>query len=311
MAIVKERVERLGGEVGVETRTGAGTSIRMILPTTIATFRGLLVRARGSAFLLPVDAVVRAVRVAGAALGRVEGREALSLDGRVVPAARLADLLSLPRGADGASPSRSHHLGVILRSGSDLAGVLVDDVLGDREVLLKDLRAPLVRVRHVAGLGLLGTGEGAVILRPGDLVRAAMEARGPEPSRAEPAGARRAPVVLVVDDSITTRTMEKNLLEAAGYEVRVAADGVEAWTAVKTGSFDLVISDVDMPRLDGFGLTERIREDRELADLPVVLVTALESREDKERGIEVGANAYVIKSSFDQSNLLEIIRRLV
>jgi two-component system chemotaxis sensor kinase CheA len=118
-------------------------------------------------------------------------------------------------------------------------------------------------------------------------------------------------VVLVVDDSITTRTMEKNLLETAGYQVRLAVDGVEAWMLVKSEEFDLVLSDVDMPRLDGFELTARIRADRKLAELPVVLVTALESREDKERGIEVGANAYIIKSSFDQSNLLEIIRRLV
>jgi two-component system chemotaxis sensor kinase CheA len=115
----------------------------------------------------------------------------------------------------------------------------------------------------------------------------------------------------VVDDSITTRTMEKNLLEAAGYETRVATDGAEAWTLLRTEPFDLVLSDVDMPRMDGFALTERIRGDRKLGELPVVLVTALESREDKERGIEVGANAYVLKSGFDQSKLLEIIRRLI
>ena len=118
-------------------------------------------------------------------------------------------------------------------------------------------------------------------------------------------------VILVVDDSITTRTMEKNLLEAAGYQVRVAVDGSDAWRLLKSEKFDLVVSDVDMPRMDGFDLTARIRGDRKLAELPVVLVTALESREDKERGIEVGANAYLIKSTFDQSNLLAIIRRLV
>jgi two-component system chemotaxis sensor kinase CheA len=105
--------------------------------------------------------------------------------------------------------------------------------------------------------------------------------------------------------------MEKNLLEAAGYRVRVAVDGIDAWTILKSEEIDLVVSDVDMPRMDGFELTARIRTDRKLTDLPIVLVTALESREDRERGIEVGANAYIVKSSFDQSNLLEIIRRLV
>ncbi len=186
----------------------------------------------------------------------------------------------------------------------------VDEVLGDREVLVKELRPPLIRVRNVAGAGLLGTGEVALILRPADLLRSAREAsRRPAPAAGSEERARPG-TVLVVDDSITTRTMEKNLLEAAGYEVRLAVDGLDAWTALKTEKVDLVVSDVDMPRMDGFELTRRIREDRELKDLPVVLVTALESREDKERGVDVGANAYVVKSSFDQSNLLEIIRRL-
>ena len=118
-------------------------------------------------------------------------------------------------------------------------------------------------------------------------------------------------MVLVVDDSITTRTMEKNLLELAGYQVQVAVDGVDAWNTLKSAAIDLVLSDVDMPRMDGFELTAHIRADAQLTNLPVVLVTALASREDKERGVEVGANAYIVKASFDQSNLLEVIRRLV
>jgi two-component system chemotaxis sensor kinase CheA len=199
---------------------------------------------------------------------------------------------------------------VVVQSGSERAGLVVDEVLGDREVLVKEFGPPLIRVRNVAGTGLLGTGQVALILRPGDLVRSMREAPRPPSAGARAREARRQPVILIVDDSITTRTMEKNLLEATGYQVRVAVDGIEAWTVLKAEAIDLVVSDVDMPRMDGFELTARIRSDRALADLPVVLVTALESREDKERGIEVGANAYVIKSSFDQTNLLEIIRRL-
>ena len=117
--------------------------------------------------------------------------------------------------------------------------------------------------------------------------------------------------VLVAEDSITARTLLKNLLETAGYQVETAVDGIDAFTKLRSGAFDLVVSDVDMPRLDGFGLTTRIRADTKLAELPVVLVTALESREDREQGIDVGANAYLVKSSFEQSNLLEVIRRLI
>jgi two-component system chemotaxis sensor kinase CheA len=115
----------------------------------------------------------------------------------------------------------------------------------------------------------------------------------------------------VVEDSITSRTLLKAILESAGYRVSTAVDGVDGYTALKTTEIDLVVSDVEMPRMDGFDLTSRIRADKQLADLPVILVTGLGSREDRERGIDVGANAYVVKSSFDQSNLLEIIQRLI
>jgi two-component system chemotaxis sensor kinase CheA len=115
----------------------------------------------------------------------------------------------------------------------------------------------------------------------------------------------------VVEDSITSRSLLKNILESAGYSVATAVDGIDAYTALKTAAFDLVVSDVEMPRMDGFGLTAKIRADKHLSELPVVLVTALEQREHRERGIEVGASAYIVKSSFDQSNLLEVVRRLI
>ena len=117
--------------------------------------------------------------------------------------------------------------------------------------------------------------------------------------------------ILVVEDSITARTLLKNILETAGYQVATAVDGVDAFTQARGGEFDLIVSDVDMPRMSGFELTEKIRGDKKLGELPVVLVTALESREDRERGIDAGANAYIVKSSFDQSNLLEVIHRLL
>jgi two-component system chemotaxis sensor kinase CheA len=128
-------------------------------------------------------------------------------------------------------------------------------------------------------------------------------------------GAALAPVetrtVLVVEDSITSRMLLKGILESAGYNVKIAVDGMEAFTLLRAERFDLVVSDVEMPRLNGFDLTARIRADKKLAELPVVLVTALETREDRERGIDAGANAYLVKSSFDQSNLLEAVRRLI
>ncbi|MDD5558921.1 response regulator [Candidatus Methylomirabilis sp.] len=316
LAIVKERAERLGGQIRIETRAGAGTTVRTILPATITTFRGLLVQAGGQPFLLPTEAVKQAIRIAHDAIEHVEGREAIRWNGQPLFIARLSGLLGLSQeqgsGTIPHPPSPNPPLlCVIVTSGEAQVGLLVEDILGDREVLVKEIGPPLVRVKNVAAAGLLGTGQVVLILRPADLLRSTQEITRPPAEAVAYEEKDRQPVLLVVDDSITTRTMEKNLLEAAGYQVKVAVDGMEAWTLLNTEEFDLVVSDVDMPRMDGFDLTTRIRADRKLSELPVVLVTALESRENKERGIEVGANAYILKSSFDQSSLLEFIRRLV
>ena len=310
LAIVKERIERLKDEIHVETRSGAGTTVRMILPATIATFHGLLVRAGGQMFLIPTEAIERAIRIRRSEVESVEGREAIRWDGRPLPAAKLSALVGIPEREEKIEAG-SHQFCVVIRSAEEQLGLLVEEVVGDREVLVRELPPPLVRVRHIAAAGFLGIGQIVMILRPTDLFKPVHRTPRATVARPAPEDRGRQPSILVVDDSITTRTMEKNLLEAAGFQVRVAVDGVEAWTLLKSESFDLVLSDVDMPRMDGFELTARIRADRKLGDLPVVLVTAMESRENKERGIEMGANAYIIKSSFDQSNLLEIIRRLV
>jgi two-component system chemotaxis sensor kinase CheA len=278
----------------------------MELPATVATFRGLLVRAGRQPALVPVAAVERVVRVAPSEVEPAGGGAAIHFQGQAVPAMALADVLEWPADVE---PEGRRRPCLILHAAGAKAALFVEEVLGEREVLVKELAPPLVRVRYAASGAVLGNGELALILRPQDLVRAAQERPA---ARREAAPAPRGTAsILVVDDSITTRTMERNLLEAAGYEVEVAADGLEAWTALRTRRFDLVLSDVDMPRLDGFELTSRIRGDARLADVPVVLVTALESREDRERGMEVGANAYVIKSGFDQTKLLEMIQRLV
>jgi two-component system chemotaxis sensor kinase CheA len=159
---------------------------------------------------------------------------------------------------------------------------------------------------------VLGSGRVAPILNVADLMKSAFAkttgAAASVPVSEGAAATRRK--VLVVEDSITSRTLLKNILESAGYGVATAVDGVDAFAQLKSGQFDVVVSDVDMPRMNGFELTARIRSDQALVDLPVVLVTALGSKEDRERGIDAGANAYIVKSSFDQSNLLEVVKRL-
>jgi two-component system chemotaxis sensor kinase CheA len=189
----------------------------------------------------------------------------------------------------------------------------VDAVLDEQEVIVKPLRKPLSRVRNVAAATVLGSGQVALILNVADLLKSARKtaaAQVPANAAMEPVHAA-ARTILVAEDSITSRMLLKSILQSAGYQVRTAVDGMEAFTLLRTEHFDLLVSDVEMPRLNGFDLTARIRADAKLAELPVVLVTALEAREHRERGVDVGANAYLVKSSVDQSNLLDAVRRLI
>ncbi|MFZ3385161.1 MAG: response regulator, partial [Candidatus Methanoperedens sp.] len=199
---------------------------------------------------------------------------------------------------------------VILGSSGKHIAFIVDEILNEQEVLVKSLGRQLSRVRNISGATVLGSGKVAPILNVHDLLKSAVKGSdAAAPALTETKTKRNS--VLVAEDSITSRTLLKNILETAGYDVKTAVDGVDAFTLLKNQEFDLVVSDVDMPGMNGFELTAKIRADKKRSQLPVVLVTALESREHKERGIAVGANAYIVKSSFDQSNLLEVIQRLI
>jgi two-component system chemotaxis sensor kinase CheA len=311
LAIVREKIERLGGAITLETRVGAGATFRIVLPLTLATFRGILVRAGERLFVIPAVSVERAVRVAVKDIQTVENRETLPLGGQAVSLARLGDALELPRKAPPGGSGDTIQA-VVLGPGLARIAFQVDEVLGEQEVLVKTLGPQLARVRNVAGASVLGTGQVVPVLNVPDLMKSATKfvatSRAPA---AEKLTEARKHAVLVVEDSITSRSLLKNILESAGYSVTTAVDGIDGYTALKSATFDLVVSDVEMPRMDGFDLAAKIRADKNLSELPIVLVTALEQREHRERGIEVGANAYIVKSSFDQSNLLQVVRRLI
>lgn len=313
LAIVREHCERLGGRVTVESAPGRGTTFTITLPLTLATFRGILVQSAKQSFVVPTAQVSRVARIKFAEIKTVENRATISLDDRTVALASLAVVLELD--APTSPPPNGDFVSVIvLGSGSDQIAFSVDAVLHDEEVLAKSFSRPLSRVRNIAGATVLGSGKIAPILHVGDLIKSArkhggLPAGAPAPVRTT-APAAKARSVLLAEDSITSRMLLKGILESAGYRVVTAVDGMEAWTLLRTDEFDLVVSDVEMPRLNGFDLCARIRADKKLADKPVVLVTALASASDRERGIDVGASAYIVKSSFDQSNLLEVVRRL-
>jgi two-component system chemotaxis sensor kinase CheA len=320
LAIVREKVERLGGVVVLESghdgqthggmKHEGGTTFRITLPLMLATFRGVLVRAGEHYFVIPALSVERVTRVAKQDIRTVENRATISLDGQAVALVSLGDALELPRQSSTANTSAQVAV-VVLGTGRQRVAFQVEEILGEQEVLVKTLGRQLTRVRNVAGASVLGTGQVVAVLNVPDLLKSAVKQAAPPPVAAETHGVAEKQSILVVEDSITSRALLKNILESAGYRVTTAVDGVDAYTTLKTGTFDLIVSDVEMPRMDGFDLTAKVRADKQLAGLPVVLVTSLESREHRERGIDVGANAYIVKSSFDQSNLLEVVQQLI
>jgi two-component system chemotaxis sensor kinase CheA len=307
LAIVREKVEKVGGSVSIESTPGRGTTFRLSLPLTIARFRGVLVRVGERLFVLPTRYVQRVLRVGRDEIKSAENRETIEIDGRAASAVRLTDVLEIARRNPAPDPKRKIPVLVLAWAGEQI-GFIVDEILDEQEVVVKGLGRQLRRVRNLAGATVLGSGKVLPVLNVADLMQSAVN-MAPSAARHETTESPKS--ILVAEDSITARTLLKNILEFAGYKVKTAVDGVEALCALANEGFDLVVSDVEMPRMSGFDLTAKIRADKRLSELPVVLVTALESREHRERGLDVGANAYIVKSSFDQGNLLEVVRRLI
>ncbi len=308
MAIVREGVESLGGKISLSSLPEKGTRFTLSLPVTLATFRGVIVREWGQQFVIPTACVRRAARVRRSDIRTVENRETVSLDGMPHALVRLGSLLGMAEPAD---RTEKDVLPVVAAgTGDSIVAFVVDGVLNEQEVLLKPLGGILKRVRNVGGVTVLGSGKVVPVLHCGDLVKSALKGTVRSLSAQGEAG-EAPPAVLVAEDSITSRALLKNILTAAGYAVHTAADGQEAWETLSRGEISLVVSDVEMPGMNGFELTSKIRSEERLSDLPVILVTSLESAEDRERGVVAGADAYIVKSDFDQGALLDVIRRLL
>ena len=309
LAITFEKVKKLGGTISVHSTPSTGTTFRILFPVSLASFRGIFVRVVDRLFVIPTSAVRRVLRIDPKEIRTAGNREFLQIGAATASFWSLQTVLGLEGAREGVDASIQ---AVVLEVDGELVVFGVDEILLEQDILVKSLGRQLARIRNVSGATILGSGRVVPILSVTDLMKTAHEsaARPPRESVDEKNDDARMKSILVVEDSITSRMLLKNILESAGYQVKTAVDGLEAFAELKTTAFALVVSDIDMPRMNGIELTARIRSDKALAETPVVLVTALESREDRERGIDAGANAYIVKTSFDQGNLLEIVRRL-
>ncbi len=307
MDVVKSVVERLGGGVRIQSENDKGTTVTLNLPLSLALLRVVLLEAGEELFALPTAAVRRILQVGSADIGQLPQGPVADVDGESIPLTALSAMLQVP---DSSTAARQT---VIVAEGSEgRFGILVEAVHEEQELVFKELRGPLRNQKTFTGAALLGNGDIVPILDVNALFDLASR---PPSADAAPALPRRTPArvcrVLVVDDSLVAGELQKNILLAAGYESEIASDGVEALECLQRKEFDLVVADVDMPRMTGFELTEQIRADEQFRDIPVIIVTSRDTLDDRRRGFEVGADAYVLKREFDQSQLLDTVRRLI
>ena len=298
MDVVDAAVRKLGGLVGVWSERGRGARFTLRLPASVLTTRVMLARVSGQTFALPLSGVEHTRAVAATARYETGGRTLVDVGGRT---ARLHHL----GGASAAQSAEQLRL-VLVQTPSSLAALAVDEILGEEEVAVRPLGPPVRRLRGVVGSTVVESGKVVVVLDPRELLELEDVGRATAPAAVE--APRVTGRVLVVDDSITTRTLERHILERNGFTVRLANDGVEALAALRAAPVDLVVSDVEMPNLDGLGLARAMRADPALERIPLILVTSLATEDDRRRGLAAGAQVYLVKSRFDQERLLSAIR---
>ncbi len=306
MDVVKRKIEELKGMVYLKTELGQGTTIVLKVPLTLAMARVMFVIAGGQQMGIPTTSVEEAIRVDSSQIKTIEGREAIVLRDHAVPLMNLATGLGLP-----ASEAGDKTYAVILNLGDRRLGLLVDRIVGEQEVVIKTLGPHFNELRNISGATVLGSGQVVLILNPPDLMAVSFVPTSVAAGTGERAPMAAAKRILVVDDSSTIRELEKTILISAGYEVDEAVDGVDALAKVAKNSYDLLVVDVQMPRMDGLTFTEKIKADERYSDIPVIIVTTLEKEEDRKRGIAAGADAYIVKKAFDQANLLSVIEQLI
>jgi two-component system sensor histidine kinase and response regulator WspE len=312
--VVQEMVRTVGGIVRVTSKFGRGTRFTLQLPITMSVIRALLVKIAGEPYAFPLNRIDRIVRVSSDEVRRLEGRPHFLMDEQLVGLIDAVHVLELSGAVEASDPMSV----VVVSDRGSRFGMIVDEFLGERDLEVRPLDPRLGKPPDINSASVLDDGWPVLIVDVEDLVRSIDNLLGGKrlksPASAIAAASRAkkpARRILVVDDSITVRELERQLLESRGYAVDVAVDGVDGWNAVREGDYHLVISDVDMPRMDGIGLVRSIKQDARLKSIPVVIVSYKDREEDRMRGLDAGADGYLTKSSFHDRTFLDAVADLI
>ncbi|QWR76166.1 hybrid sensor histidine kinase/response regulator [Candidatus Magnetomonas plexicatena] len=308
MDVVKKNiVDELKGTISIESKPGLGTRFTMRVPMTLAIMGVIVFETAGLVFALPKSAVVEIVKVPDTELVDVVMSKALRLREELIPVESLTKVLGLPDNGNG---KHSEVLILVIKISDDKLGLIIDSIVEEENMVIKPFPKHMKNLQLVSGVTVSGKNEVINLLNVSGVIKAVRQGAGKTRAAVPVAKEHHAIKILVVDDSINTREIEKSILEAYGYEVDIAEDGIEALEKTGKQKYDVVITDVEMPRLDGFALTQTLRKDVNYAATPIIIVTSREKEVDRQRGIAVGADAYIVKGTFEQTTLLETIRSL-
>jgi two-component system sensor histidine kinase and response regulator WspE len=307
---VHEMVKAVRGTVRIFKDPGHGSRFVMQLPLTLSVVRSLLVDVGGEAYAFPLAHVRRTLELARADIDMLEGQQHFAFDGKPVGLVTAHQLLGAQAGVTRESVSV-----VVIGDERVTYGIAVDRFLGERMLVVQPLDPRLGKIRDIAAGALMENGDAVLIVDVDDLLRSVDKlVRGGQLDRigrAHDVAARQRKHVLVVEDSLTVRELERKLLEKRGYAVTVAVDGMDGWNALRGGTFDLVVTDIDMPRMDGIELVTLIKRDPLFKPVPVMIVSYKDRDEDRRRGLEAGADYYLAKGSFHDEALLDAVRDLI
>ncbi|MBD1846549.1 hybrid sensor histidine kinase/response regulator [Cyanobacteria bacterium FACHB-63] len=310
--IAKSMAQEVGGTVRAMSQVGKGTSFHFQLPLTLSVVRTLLVEISGKPYAIPLARIDQIVRVERSQISDVENREYFTLNQQHIGLVAAHQILELPE-----PMSQDEALSVIVVSDQSRPyGLVVDKFLGERDLVVRPLDPRLGKVRDISATSLLADGTPILIVDVADMVRSIdMLLNSGQLARVNSLESdislERHKRILVVDDSITVREMERKLLENRGYTVDVAVNGAEGWNAIRTNQYDLVISDIDMPQMNGIELVKHIKNHSRLHSLPVIIVSYRDRPEDRIQGLEAGADYYLTKSSFHDDGLIDAVVSLV
>jgi two-component system, chemotaxis family, sensor histidine kinase and response regulator WspE len=310
--VVQNVLKQVRGTIRVSSQPGKGTRFQLQLPLTMSVVRTLLVDIGGEAYAFPLASIVRTIKLPREEIELLEGRQYFNFD------CRLVGLFSAHQVLGGGEPAvAGNELPVIVVGEPGNAyGLVVDRFLGERELVVQPLDARLGKIKDVAAGALLENGSPVLIVDIEDMLRSVdkLVSAGTISKVRRGAGtttAKKRKRVLVIDDSLTVRELERKLLDQRGYEVEAAVDGIDGWNAARTGSFDLIITDIDMPRMDGIELVTLLKKDANLKSLPVMIVSYKDREEDRVRGLDAGADYYLTKGSFHDETLVQAVIDLI